>query len=258
MLTEQKIKMVEVTDEETYMCDLEVTDNHNFFLNSGYLTHNSINLLKAATETDDQRLITKSNYSKAQEDLPDRFIFKGRLIFDYNSLAGINLRDDFEALVSRGTPIDFVLSQEETGKIMQEIANEDWEIEVTNYLLENYQYDGYAMLNLRTQWKAFQTYKFAQSQGTDWKKELGEELRQNMSKTRSMLYSLIGTKVFRSLELKKLLLDHGFVSSLRTAHRRVEDWLELGELHKCSDDERNFYVSINPPKDIMSRPDLVL
>lgn len=44
----------------------------------------SLNLLKAATEMHTERLMTKLSYSKQQDDLPDRFLFKGKIIFDYN------------------------------------------------------------------------------------------------------------------------------------------------------------------------------
>ena len=217
----------------------------------------NINLLKAATETDDQRLITQNNYSKQQEDLPARFIFTGRLIFDYNTLTGLHLKEDFEALISRGTPVDYVLSQEDIGKVMKEINTTDWQTEVTNYLIKNYEHDGYTMFNLRTQWKAFQTYRYAQECNLDWKYELKEEMKQNMSKTRSMLYSLIGKKAIRTMELKKLLLRHNIINSLTTAHRKIEEWVQIEELFKLSSEQRNYYVSILQQAEILQDTRLI-
>jgi hypothetical protein len=114
---------------------------------------NSINLIKSACETEKQRLLTKCSYSRQQDDLPDMFIFKGKLIFDYNEIGPLQLKEDFEALVSRGDFIELAFSNEDIACIMRAIAQSDWQKEVTEYLMKSF--DG--LLNLRHQWKAFQT-----------------------------------------------------------------------------------------------------
>jgi len=205
----------------------------------------SINLLKSATETEEKRLVSKSNYSKAQDDLPDKFICRCKFIFDYNNLVGLQLREDFEALVTRGDYIDIPFCNEDLQKVMKLIAKEDWQKEVTNFVIHNFQQNGMIKLNLRAQWKAFKTYEYAKKNNLDWKKELKTEL-ENISKTRILLYSLIGNKAVRTKELKQLLLRNEIVSSLRTADRRINEWLYLDELFKWSGEDRNFIICINP------------
>lgn len=206
----------------------------------------SINLLKAATETESIRLLTKSNYSRQQGDLPPRFIWNGRIIFDYNSLEGLRFKQDFNALVTRGDYIEFSLSIEDIEHLMREIAKTEEEKETTEFLIDEYVYTGYDLLNLRTQWKAFQTRKWAVANNKDWRKEIQAELKNNQSRIRKMIYGLIGNKTIKSIELKKILIRSGVVSSLRTADRRVNEWLVLEEIFQVSQEQRNPYVALNP------------
>jgi len=205
----------------------------------------SINLLKSATETEETRVLTKSNYSRNQEDLPDKFACRCKFIFDYNNLFGIQLRDDFEALISRGDFIEVPICEEEIQQIMKVIARSPEEKEVTEFLIKNFQSNGMFRLNLRTQWKAFKTYEFANKNKLDWKQELKSEMT-NTSKTRGMLYSLIGNKAVRTADLKKMLLKHEMVKTIRTADNKVREWLFTEELYQWSEEDRNFFVSVNP------------
>lgn len=208
----------------------------------------SINILKAATETEDARVITKNNYSKSQDDLPDRFVCKCKFIFDYNNVQN-NMRDDFEALVSRGDFIEFALSAKEMCCIMRSIAKSDSDKEVTEFVINNFKGSGLVRLNLRTQWKAINTYKYALEVGRDWKDEITQELKR-VSKIRSMLYSLIGEEAVKRVELKKQLIRYELVPSIRMAEIRINEWLFTDELFEWSHDERNGFVAINPrPKD---------
>lgn len=207
---------------------------------------NSINLLKAATETESERLLTKNSYSKAQDDLPDRFLFRGKIIFDYNEIAGIILQDDFDALQTRGDFVEVALSMEDIQAIMKLIAVDDWQKEVTNFLIEKYEFTGQNLLNLRTQWKAFKTYEYCKDSNLDWKVEIEAELKSSMSKVRGMLYSLMGSKAMKTTELKKMMMKFGVVSTIRTAHRKINDWILTEELYKVSAEERDFFVCINP------------
>jgi len=244
-LQETKIKEVEETTEIVEMYDIEVEDNHNYFLGNGMLTHNSLNLLKSATETEDKRILTKNSYSKQQDDLPNKFICRCKFVFDYNNLFGLGLRDDFEALISRGDFIELPISNDDIKRIMMTIAKETWQKEVTAYIIKNFESTGLIRLNLRTQWKAFKTYEYAKRNELDWKPELNQELKNN-SKIRSLLYSLIGSRVVTTKELKKLLLSHEVVNTLRTADRKVNEWMFLDELYRWTPQDRNFKVSINP------------
>lgn len=208
----------------------------------------SLNLLKAATETEDKRILTKSSYSKEQKDLPDVFVCKAKFIFDYNNLYGAGgLATDFEALVSRGDYVELSFCDEEISAIMNLIAVEPWQREVTEYLLEKHKESGLVRLNLRTQWKAFKTYEYAKANNLDWKGEIDDELKR-INKIRALLYSLIGDKWLRTADLKRKLLRLEIVGTLRTADNKINEWLYVEELWKVSEDEKNFYVSINPRK----------
>lgn len=206
----------------------------------------SINLLKSATEVDSPRLLTKNSYSKQQDDLPDKFIFKGKIVFDYNSLQGLTLKDDFEALTTRGDYVEFTLSTDDIAGIMREIAREDWQKAVTEFLIEHHQKSEFELLNLRTQFKAFQTFKFSEANKLVWKDEIMRELVQNKSRVRSMIYNLIGMRAVRAAELKKLLLRHELCGSLRTADRKIREWLEMDEIHAVSTEQKNFYICLEP------------
>ena len=209
----------------------------------------SVNLLKHATELEDKRILTRNNYSVHEIDLPDSFEFTGKLIFDYNELPKNTLRGDFEALISRGDFIDFNLSKEQTAEVMRVIATEPWQKEVTEYLIKTHTFTGRNKLNLRTQYKAFRTYEYAIDKGLDWKKEIEYELHNATSDIRTILFNLIGDEPVSVVTLKKLLVTSGVVNSLRTADRRVKEWLTLEELHAHSIVTRNPIVSIHERED---------
>lgn len=204
----------------------------------------SINLLKSACETDDNRVLTKSNYSKDQADLPDRFLVKCKFIFDYNNVFGSQLMQDFEALATRGDYRELAFSDDDIKKIMVQVAKEPWQKDVTEFVINKFEATGLVKLNLRTQWKAFRTYEYAKRNNLDWQKELEIELT-HMSKIRALLYTMIGTKAVRAKDLKKLLLRQEVFNNIRTIHRKINEWLYLEELFKVSEDDRNFFVCIN-------------
>jgi hypothetical protein len=209
-------------------------------------SQSSLNLLKASTESEDLRLLTKSSYSKEQKDLPPSFECRCKFIFDYNQVVlPRELLADFEALESRGDYVELSFCDAEVEHIMTLIADEPWKKEVTEHLIRKYKESGILRLNLRTQWKAFNTYQYAVENKLDWKAELDSEMKRT-NKTRALLYSLIGNERVRSAELKKKLLKLEIVNTIRTADNRVQDWLYTDELYKVSDDENNYYVSINP------------
>jgi hypothetical protein len=208
---------------------------------------NSMNLLKGATETEAEKVLTKCNYSKDQADLPDRFLCKCKFIFDYNNLFGTQLAPDFEALTSRGDYLEIPFCDDDIKKVMRMVVKDDWQKEVTEEIIKNFEANGMVKLNLRTQWKGLRTYEYAKKNNLDWKKELEQEMR-NISKTRAMLYTLIGNKAIRTADLKRLLLKQEILPTLRTADHKINEWLYLEELYKIGENDKNFYVCINPPK----------
>jgi hypothetical protein len=252
ILLKNKVKFREVAGDvtEAYLYRLlyEHNDEIIWFRETSKLLAGlkSINLIKSATETESERLLTKDSYSKSQDDLPDRFIYRGKIIFDYNEIVGMVLKDDFEALQTRGDFIELSFSMEDIKAIMRLIAPDGWQNEVTEALIASYEFTGQNLLNLRTQWKAFKTYEYCQKNNLDWKEELKAELKSSISRVRAMLYSLIGTKAVRTTELKKLLLKYEAVGTERTGARKILEWLLTEELFKVSAEEREFFICINP------------
>ena len=208
----------------------------------------ALNKLKAASETEKDRVLTKGSYSKQQADLPDNFIFRGKLIFDFNEIAGVgkSLKEDFDALVGRGEYISLDFYRSEIAAMMRYIAKTSEEKEVTEKLIEMHTFNGENMLNLRTQWHAFNTYNYAKKTNQEWMGLLKEELERNKTEVHKMLYTLIGRSAIRTSELKKLLLKTKKVGTIRSADLKVNEWLIIGELFKVSPEERNFNVSIIP------------
>ena len=250
VLVENAIDFVEVAGEvtEAYLYRLLYENNGKVIwlkdisnLLSGL---KSIQILKAATETEEARVLTKSNYSRQQDDLPDRFICKCKFIFDYNNIQN-TLRDDFEALISRGDFLEFTLSPKEIEHIMRQIAVTPEEKSITEFIIENFSGSGLVRMNLRTQWKAFNTYKYAIAQGRDWKMEIDAELKR-VSKVRALLYGLIGNEAVRRVDLKKLLIRHELVNSIRMADYKIREWIFTEELYEAIPDEKNGFVSLLP------------
>lgn len=188
-----------------------------------------IDILKCATETTKYRVINKLNYSKKQQDLPDEFIFTGGLIFDFNSLGGLRFRDDFQALITRGDFVDFVLSPEEITFIMRKVAKTNEQKEVTEFLISNYK--NYRQFNLRTQHNAFKTKEYADFCKLEWQKEIGKEISQNSSEIFRALYGFMGKQWIRQRELIKYMIETGYCQTIRTAERKISEWIELEELY---------------------------
>lgn len=221
----------------------------------------SIDLLKAITETLGERIVSKATYSKEQKDLPPYFICRSRFIFEFNDLKYNGLKEDIMALFTRGDYYYLSFSFEEIADIMRQICKNEQEKEITEFLLKHYNFVGINHLNLRTQQKAFRIYEYATKEGKNWKQELKEFLKSEITPIRRQLYSLIGERAVKTTELKRLLVMGGTdgVYHLRTADRRIYEWILRKELfvvgYVCNDDEemeryllshKNYYVSLNP------------
>lgn len=222
----------------------------------------TIDILKATTETHGKRVVQKGLYSKKQEDLPDSFVCESRFIFEMNSLKFRgDLKEDVEALLSRGDYVNTVFSFEDTADIMRQIAKNKEEKEVTEFLIRNYDFVGWNNFNLRIQNKAFNIYCYAKDEGKDWKQELLDFIKTEMTETRRQLYPYVGQKAIKSSELKKLLvrthMDNCY--NLRTADRRIRDYIlmnelfivgfiskEEEELEDYIDNHRSYYLTMTP------------
>lgn len=201
--------------------------------------------LKAASESKAIRTITNYNYSIHQLDLPKRFNFTGSIIIDCNNI-DYKFKEDIDALISRADYLEFALDFDSIKSLMFSLCRTSWQKDVTKFLIDNFSFVGFNELNLRTQHHSFNTYMYAIANGLDWKEELKQELTANKSKIRNIVYSVAGNKPIKTTELKKYLIRSGICSTLRTADRRISDWLALEEIYKVSSGERDFLVCLNP------------
>lgn len=221
----------------------------------------SVNMLKGMTETHGTRIIRKSTYNREDEELPPFYPCKSNFIFEFNTLHTNGMKEDIEALFSRGDYVNLMMSFDDIKDIMYSIAKTQEEREITDYLLQNYGFVGLNTLNLRTQAKAFRIAQYAKQKGRDWKAELLTFLKSEVTDTRMKLYTLMGDKAVRTADLKRLLVKSGTdgISHMRTADRRINEWVLLGELFivgfNTQDEDaledfmethKNYAVSLNP------------
>ena len=204
----------------------------------------SVELLKAATETEEPRVLHSHNYNRANEELPSNFTFLGKLIFDINSLKGIKNMEDFRALVTRGEYILLNPSIKEIKKIMLNIATTSKDKETTIFLISHLPKERYNDINFRTQKKALNNREWAEKNDHDWKKVILQQLKNTGSEEERMLRDII-IKPITKRELIKTLLSTGYINSVRTGERRVKDWVYLGWLYD-NGDKRNGKVDIKP------------
>jgi len=198
----------------------------------------TIDHLNTATETDGKRIITNYNYSSKQIDLPEYFEFGGKIIFDYNAVNKKN-KLSFEALISRGEHIHLVMSNEQIFSVMQRIAKNNDEKEVTSYIIKNFK----NKVNLRVQQRAFNTYRLCKKLKIDWKMELKREIESMRTPKQKMIYELIGNSKIRRTELRKLMCRRLDMTK-RRADRFLENMLDTGELRKIGTNERNYEVCL--------------
>ncbi len=206
----------------------------------------NLDLLKSACESDETRIVTNHNYGHHCADLPKSFHFNGNIIFDFNSLHGLKAREDFEALITRGDFVDLVFGPEDISAILKSIAESDQERKITEFLLTNEIIRASGQLNLRTQKRAFLTAEYAAKIGNDWREEILQDFESKESDAQRLLRPLLGNRPLRTSDLKRQLVKRGLVNTIRTAERRIAEWIELGELFRAGDGFRNFLVSLRP------------
>ena len=182
-----------------------------------------IDMFKGMTEPRGKRVIQNLKFKDTET--PNSFEFTGSVIFEMNAVMG-RYRDDLEALFSRGDYVELNFSREEIAEIMRLICQNDWQREVTDYLIGN----SLVKLNLRLQDKCFRVYKASVRDGLDWKSQIDLFIKEDMTEPRKLLYRCTGTKPIRRMEfVKYLVLNKGW--SMRTSQRKIEEFIELGEIY---------------------------
>jgi len=145
-------------------------------------------------------------------------------------LTGLKFKEDFEALTTRGDFIDLVFGHQDICSIMRAICKTNIDREVTEYLITHWDGARAGLLSLRVQWQAVLTYQYAQRKGLDWQEEIRQELRNQLSPVQRLALSSSRQWSTAYQWNQKHMVQCGIVSTMRTADRRIADWLELGEL----------------------------
>lgn len=205
-------------------------------------------VIKAVGEFEpENRIITNYSYSNETKTLPKQFLCASKFIFDYNTenIDKLKYKEDFMAIMSRSEFVEIVFDFKEMCDVMRKICKTDTERAITEFLIKNYKFVGHNHFNLRTQQKAFRTFHWSKMTNRIWEEELKKELTMNMTPTRAFLYQFMGKTAIRMIDLKKHLLISGYVNTMRTAERKIVNWIELGELYKTLE-ERNAFVSLFP------------
>ena len=213
-------------------------------------------VIKAVGEFEpENRIITNYSYSYETQDLPKHFICTSKFIFDYNTenINQLKYKEDFLAIMSRAEYVELVFDFKEMSDVMRKICKTQEEKDITEFLIKNYKFVGLNHFNLRTQQKAFKTYLWARKTNRNWKTELKGELTMNLTPVRAFLYQFMGKTAIRMIDLKRMLLSSGYVNTMRTAERKITNWIELGELYKTLE-ERNAFVSLFPMGSINDTP----
>lgn len=216
---------------------------------------NAIDIIKAATETEtikddsghEGRLICVNKYSNElrKAGVPKEFMFYGSIVFDFNKLSHSHYIEDFNALKSRGYDVTIIFDIKRTAKLMRLICKSKEELEVTNYLIKHYKH--HHSFNLRTQQKAFNTYYCAKELKQDWKAELKYELDKSRTEVQEYLYEFIGDSVVSKADLIRWVRQgKQYAQTNRTARRRVDEWLEDGEIYLVSKEKYNPDISLSP------------
>lgn len=249
VLTEDKIEFVVIQGKVTEGKLYRVLHEHNgkviVFRDTRKILESisSLDILKSATETTGGRIIWNATYGKQQTDLPEQFEFNGKIIFEVNGSPKTNNQEDLEALYSRGSYTEFIMSMQEVVKVMWQICKTDDDRIVTQYLIDNKLKIGRTNFNLRTQNEAFRLFLASKRDGKDWKAEIDLLIREIWSEGQKLLYQVCGEGMALRSEFEIFVARVKHVG-LRRAQMIVCDWLTMGDLF--ADRGYGSHVSINP------------
>lgn len=174
-----------------------------------------------------ERIIKRETY-KEHEGIPQEFSFKSKVIIELNEI-GKKYIQDIDAIKSRGIFIELNFSREELSKIMYLICKDDFDKEVTSYLLSNSHKLGRNSFNLRIHNRSLVIAKSSIRDKLDWKKQIDLFINTQESEIRKALYRLAGTKQVRRFIFIKYLMSE-FDWSYPTAHRRLNEALLIKDL----------------------------
>ncbi len=206
----------------------------------------SLNMIKSAFEDEKSCVITKQTYSKADDDLPNNFLYSGKAIIDVNKIhSPPRYREHLDAVLSRAEEAVITLSPKEVKDLLMEIAGDDeFKKDVTKFLAEHYEGWG-VTLDLRTQRKAIEFAEYYKNRDLDWREELKEELDQRKGNEYRIIYELAGMKAVKLTTLIGELILARVCNNASSARQFIQNAMLTKQLFKASHDERNYLVCLD-------------
>src|SRR3990167_2714845 len=199
----------------------------------------NLNILKAASDDVTGRIVSFESFGKQTAHLGNPFRMRVPFIIEVNSIAVGSLKEDLDALASKGKLFRWDLSFEDIIRIMRIKAVEEWQKEATEYIIERNSSFGKKVFNLRLQEEAFKVYEAAARDEKNWKDEVDLMINESLTEGQRLLYRLEGRKVgVRKSEFVKFVA-RSKNCTVRNAQYYVKNLIELEDVH-----ENGSYVSL--------------
>lgn len=183
-----------------------------------------------------------------ERNLPEEFIFTGRIIFACNKLRVKN--KDVQAFKSRCLFYEINLSQKETLKMMKEIVKKPYKKltlkerkSCLSFIKKNVDVT-MSNLNFRTLIHIFDVKSYSDK----WKPLAYVVMEKTISDIAKLIYSLAGDKPIKKSQLVRALM-HEKNWCKKTCYNRIKDWIELEELH-TNDLDTYGSVALKPFKSV--------
>jgi hypothetical protein len=209
-------------------------------------------LLKQALNIhDNDRYLNYRSKGVLNDQVPNRFKFKGRIIMAFNTMDKNN--PNVKAILDRAPVIELKFSRKEIFDAMYKIAEgntggllEHEKLIVTKEI-ENYT-DNTMDISLRKQYLAFQIYQSCKQlygdANTEWKTQVHRLFgKKKETWMRNFIRELVGDKPIKQKDLaKEIALRRNM--SLRNAYREIRDFLEMEEIY--ANKKRQGEIALKP------------
>jgi len=180
------------------------------------------------------RILSYTSTSPLPSDVPNSFEIKARFVFAFND---VRRNKNIEALMTRMLYKEVFLTRQRKLEILYQIAQKphkekhkkipkEKRIELTEFIEKNT--DNLSTLNFRIQSHIFDIYL---ADKNNWEEYAKDAIRNEQNETRQILRKVMNDQPVRRMELVKGLVKYykGKIS-IRTIQRKINEWLELGEI----------------------------
>lgn len=212
-------------------------------------------LLKQALDVGNGKRILHYRTKNSSIVTKPKFEFEGRIIMTFNTMDKNN--PNVDAILSRAPSVEMNFSYDDVIKAMYKIAKQSGEGELRQYekMLVTKEIEDYTdpsmNISLRTQAQAFKIYKgmsskYGESTG-EWKRMVHKVCG---DRNRSWIYKMVKGMCGVSGKVKRKTLALHIAEkrncSVRTAQRRIKDFLEVDEIYQ--DKAKQGSISLQPFK----------